>query len=138
MEKYLAALKKNRLKSTPRRRAVLDIFLRKEKYLGPYRVRELLLQKKINVGLPSVYRILHELEQAGILIEVARADKQLYYGLCRMPEKEHHHFICTSCNRVQEVDFCNFGQIAEFIEKNLKGRVKRHLLHIEGVCAACR
>jgi Fe2+ or Zn2+ uptake regulation protein len=138
MEQYLKILKSHSLKVTPRRKAVLDIFLSEEKYLGPYDMRQRLLKKKINIGLPSVYRILQEFKEAGILVEVARADKQLYYGLCTMPDCDHHHFICKKCNKVEEVGFCNFDEIARFIAKKLKAKVLQHTLHIEGLCAACR
>ena len=138
MEQYLKILKNNNLKITPRRRAVLGIFLGNEIYLGPYDVRKLLLKSKINIGLPSVYRILQEFKKTGILVEIERADRQLYYGLCKTPDCDHHHFICKKCNKVEEVEFCNFDEMARFIEKKLKAKVERHTLHIEGLCAACK
>jgi len=138
INKYLSILKQHNLKITPRRKAVIDIFLREGRYLGPYQIRQMLARKSIKAGLPSVYRILDELENAGILIKVERKNRQLYYSLCNSPEIDHHHFICSKCSKVEEVDFCNFSEIARFVEKNLKGKVVHHKLHIEGLCSECR
>lgn len=135
---YLEILKENRLKITPKRRAVIEIFLAKGSYLGPYEIRSMLGRKLIKVGLPSIYRILAEFESAGILIKVERKNRQLYYSLCKKPQEDHHHFICRECNKVEEVEFCNFGEISQFIEKKLKGKVQYHSIHIEGLCSKCK
>ena len=138
INKYLSILKQHNLKITPRRKAVIDIFLREGRYLGPYQIRQMLARKSIKAGLPSVYRILDEMERAGILIKVEHKNRQLYYSLCNSPEIDHHHFICSKCSKVEKVEFCNFGEISRFVEKKLKGKVVHHRLHIEGLCSECK
>lgn len=135
---YLGVLKSKSLKVTPRRKSVIELFLEECRYLGPQEIRDLLRRKSVRVGLPSVYRILEELEGAGILIRIGHEDRRLYYSLCRHPHIDHHHFICRRCKKVEEVDFCNFSEISRFIEKKLHGKVQRHSLHIEGLCSECR
>jgi len=135
---YLTALKDNQLKITPRRKAVIGLFLQEKRYLGPSDIKELLGKMSLKVGLPSVYRILEELESAGILVKIEHQNRQLYYSLCRKPRTDHHHFICRRCNKVEEVEFCNFREISQFIEKKLNGKVQHHSLHIEGLCSECR
>lgn len=138
IDNYLPRLKENRLKITPRRSAVIGLFLKEGRYLGPYEVRSMLSKKRIRAGLPSVYRILEELKEAGILVKIEHPNKQLYYCLCRKPRLDHHHFICRKCNKVEEVEFCNFAEISEFIKKRLNGKVQHHALHIEGLCSECK
>ncbi len=135
---YLITLKENHLKVTPRRKAVIGLFLKERRYLGPYEIRGMLAKTSLKAGLPSVYRILEELKRAGILVEIAHKSRQLYYGLCKKPHQDHHHFICSKCSKVQEVEFCNFPEISRFIEKKLNGKVQRHSLHIEGLCSQCK
>lgn len=117
---------------------MIKLFMRENRYLGPYEIREMLAKLSLRVGLPSVYRILEELESAGILVKIENRNRQLYYSLCRRPWIDHHHFVCSKCNKVEEVEFCNFPEIARFIEKKLKGKVQYHSLHIEGLCSECR
>ncbi len=138
MEKYFQTLKSNKLKITPRRKAVISLFLKSGIRMGPYEVYRKLKQKLSKIGLPTIYRILDELEKAGILVQSLSKDRQLCYALCDFPGKHHHHFICRKCKKVDEVDFCNFRGISEFIKKNLKARVEMHHLQIEGVCSRCK
>ena len=134
---YLNKVKAGRLKNTPKRRAVIGLFLRGNKYLGPQEVQRVLKDQFSRLGLPSVYRILEELYQLGILVKVEK-NRQLYYALCRIPHHDHHHFICKKCKKVEEVDYCNFKEVSEFIERELNGKVESHLLQIEGLCSQCK
>ncbi len=138
MESYLNLLKQNGLKITPKRRAVIELFLKKNRRMGPHEVYQELRKYITPLGLPTVYRILEELKSIGVLIQIPSDDRQLYYMLCKMPDEHHHHFVCRGCRRVEEVEYCNFGAVSKFIEKNLHGKVEQHFLHIEGLCSRCR
>ncbi|HOW35368.1 MAG TPA: Fur family transcriptional regulator [Candidatus Omnitrophota bacterium] len=135
---YLEQLKEQGLKVTPKRRAVIDLFLREGKCLGPHEIHTLLKKKSLSAGLPTVYRILDELSGIGILTRIEKESRQFYYALCRAPEGDHHHFICRKCKKVEEVEYCNFKEVAEFISKKLRGKVESHFIRIEGLCAQCR
>jgi len=135
---YLKKLKEACLKITPRRKAVIELFLKENRYLGPYEVRLALKERSIKLGFPSVYRILEELKEAGVLVKIEHKSRQLYYSLCRKPHLDHHHFICRKCNKVEEVEFCNFHEISRFIQSKLHGRVEKHALQIEGLCSGCK
>ena len=138
MQSYLSLLKQNGLKITPKRRAVIDLFLKCNKRMGPHEVYQELRKNITPLGLPTVYRILEELKNIGVLIQIPSDDRQLHYMLCKMPDEHHHHFVCRGCRRVEEVEYCNFGAVSKFIEKNLNGKVEQHFLHIEGLCSKCR
>ena len=138
MKLYFQALKSNKLKITPRRRAVIDLFIRKSIRMGPYDVHGKLKKKLPVIGLPTVYRILDELTKAGILVKSLSEDRQLRYALCALPGEHHHHFTCRKCKKVEEVEFCNFKGVSQFIENKLNAKVETHQLQIEGLCSKCR
>ena len=138
MERYLQVLRENLMKITPRRKAVINLFLQNNAQMTPCRVHKKLKRHLPTIGLPTVYRILGELKDIGILVQVLSEDRQLYYSLCSMPDGHHHHFVCTKCKKTKEVDYCNFGEISRLIEKNLKCKVQSHLLQIKGLCSHCR
>jgi len=138
MDRYLQVLKGNLMKITPRRKAVINLFLKSNTQMKPRDVHKKLRKTLPKIGLPTVYRILDELKDIGILVQVLSEDRQLYYSLCSMPDEHHHHFICTKCKKTEEVDFCNFSEISRLIEKNLKCKVQSHLLQIKGLCTQCR
>lgn len=138
MDAYLKMLKEDKRKITPRRKAVIALFMEQRTSLGPYEVFQKLRKKISPLGLPTVYRILEELKDLGILIGVPAEDRQLHYMLCRSPEEHHHHFVCRKCKKTEEVEYCNFDEVSRFIEKKLHGTVEQHSLHIEGLCSQCR
>jgi len=138
MQSYIQVLKDNRLKITPRRKAVIDIFMKCRVHLSPYDVYMKLKNKLPTLGLPTVYRILAEFKNSGILVQSLSDDCQLRYALCTLPHQHHHHFTCRKCKKVEEVDFCNFKGISQFIENKLNAKVDSHQLQIEGLCSKCK
>lgn len=138
MESYIQILKDNRLKITPRRKAVIDTFMKCGSYMSPYDVHTKLKKKLSTVGLPTVYRILAEFKNAGILVQSLSEDRRLRYALCTLPKEHHHHFTCRKCRKVEEVGFCNFKGVSRFIENKLNAKVETHQLQIEGLCSKCK
>ncbi|HTZ11101.1 MAG TPA: Fur family transcriptional regulator [Candidatus Margulisiibacteriota bacterium] len=138
MQSYIQVLKDNRLKITPRRKAVIDIFLKCSAHLSPYDVHVKLKRKLSTLGLPTVYRILAEFKNVGILVQSLSEDRQLRYALCSLPHQHHHHFTCRKCSKVEEVDFCNFKSVSQFIKNKLNAKVESHQLQIEGLCSKCK
>ncbi len=140
MDTYLQILKDNLLKITPRRKAVIRLFLNNKSQMRPCDVYKYLKKKLPQIGLPTVYRILDELKSIGILVQVLSEDRQLHYAFCSMPaeHRHHHHFVCTKCKKTKEVDYCSFSEISRQIEKSLKCKVESHLLQIKGLCSQCK
>ena len=138
MQAYLQVLKDNRLKITPRRKAVIEIFMKRSAHLSPYDVQAKLKKKLSTIGLPTAYRILAELKNAGILVQSLSNARQLRYALCVLPNAHHHHFTCRKCSKMEEVSFCNFKGVSRFIENKLNAKVETHQLQIEGLCSKCK
>ncbi|MFA5094993.1 MAG: Fur family transcriptional regulator [Candidatus Omnitrophota bacterium] len=139
MDELLSRLKENNLKNTPNRRAVLGLFMQKGESLSPHDVRGILKKRLPAIGLPTVYRILEELEKIGILTRVQSGDRQLHYSICSIPEnRHHHHFICKKCKKVKEVEYCNFKDVSRFIRDKLKCVAESHSMQIEGLCEKCK
>ena len=135
---YIARLKKNGHRITPKVRAVIELFLQRESILDPFEVQAGLQKRFKSVGLPTIYRILENLASCGILVTAANEDRQLRYFICRGIEHDHHHhFICRKCGRVEEVNLCLMDEVSKYVKRHLKATVHSHLLQIEGRCAKC-
>ena len=134
---YLSILKNKGYKLTPKRKAVIELFLQENGILAPRDVYRQLEKQIHPLGFPTVYRILEEFSLAGILIPVLSDERLLSYALCRRPQEHHHHFICHSCQRVEDVDYCGIAGAQETIEKKLGCRIDTHLFQLEGICSDC-
>jgi len=131
-------LKQNRLKITPKRKAVIGLFIESNQVLSPYQVHARLKRRFARLGLPTIYRILDELARIGILVKAENTDRQLSYGLCRISGTHHHHFICRRCKRIEELEYCDFVTMSRIIEEKLNCKAETHFLQIEGLCSKCR
>ncbi|MBD3380236.1 MAG: transcriptional repressor [Candidatus Omnitrophica bacterium] len=134
MKKYLDKLKKNNLKITSKRVAILELLERSGEALSPEDIRNELAAKFEKVSYPSVYKNLEDMSRIGVLAKIARPDRRLYYALCRAREdKHHHHIICSKCGKVGEVEECDL-----FRRKVINGyRITSHFLQLEGICSDC-
>ncbi|MBD3315903.1 MAG: hypothetical protein GF344_08965 [Chitinivibrionales bacterium] len=92
-----------------------------------------------NIGFPTIYRAIDRLMQCRLMHRMHRDDEQAMFFLCRHPDHEHHHhFICTICRRVFEIDMCLAHQYESHVSRDLEASVTKHIMQLEGVCKGCR
>lgn len=135
-ESYGDVLKQLKLKVTPRRVAMLTILAAEHAYASPEELWKKMKRKFGKVGLPTVYRILEELSEKGIVSKIIHPNRQLYYYYCGNAG-HHHHFICVSCRKVEDLNFCATKEIEKKVTRTLKGKVLSHILQINGLCGPC-
>jgi Fur family ferric uptake transcriptional regulator len=94
-------LKNTGLKATGPRLKILEVFQRGEqRHMTAEDVFRMLLQERSDVGLATVYRVLTQFEQAGILCRSHFEGGKAVYEL---DEGQHHdHLVCLDCGRVEE------------------------------------
>jgi len=94
-------LKNTGLKATVPRLKILEVFQRgMHRHMTAEDVYRILLDEQSDVGLATVYRVLTQFEQAGILIRSHfESDKAVY----ELDEGQHHdHLVCLDCGKVEE------------------------------------
>ena len=95
------SLKEIGLKATLPRRRILELFeMSKVRHLSAEDVYKALIAQGMDVGLATVYRVLTQFEQAGLLtrqhFETGKAVFELNQG------GHHDHLVCLQCGRVEE------------------------------------
>ena len=135
---HIAKLKSQKLKLTPKRKAILDCFVAQGKHLTPDDVWKVLKRKFKSLGLPSIYRNLESFTECGLLAKIHREDRRLYYALCQSHANSHHHhhhhhIVCIKCGKVDDVDGCMF----EKMDKVSGYKVIKHTVQLEGLCPKC-
>ena len=94
-------LKSTGLKATLPRLKVLEIFQKgAQRHMTAEDVFRVLMEERSDVGLATVYRVLTQFEQAGILSRGHfEGDKAVY----ELNEGQHHdHLVCLDCGKVEE------------------------------------
>src|SRR5919112_3163555 len=95
------SLKDSGLKATLPRRKILELFeASKVRHLSAEDVHKALIAEGLDVGLATVYRVLTQFEQAGLL---ARQHFETGKAVFELNEGGHHdHLLCLQCGRVEE------------------------------------
>jgi Fur family ferric uptake transcriptional regulator len=94
-------LRSTGLKVTVPRLKVLELFQQsRERHMTAEDVYRKLLEEHADIGLATVYRVLTQFEQAGLLMRHHFEGNKAVYEL---NEGAHHdHLVCLQCGRVEE------------------------------------
>ncbi len=130
-------LKEMGLKATGPRLRILNLFETcGQRHLTAEDVYRLLIADKIDIGLATVYRVLTQFEQAGILIrhhfESGKAVFELNQGT------HHDHLVCVQCGDVVEFYDPALGRRQNAIAEQHGFEIQEHELYLYGICNTCR
>jgi Fur family zinc uptake transcriptional regulator/Fur family ferric uptake transcriptional regulator len=135
-QSHALALKEARMKTTPKRLAILEMLEGESGYASPEELWKRLRDRFDRLGLPTVYRNLEELAESGVISKVIHPNRQLYYYFCRNRE-HHHHFVCLSCRKVEDISSCGIEALEREVTRKNGGKVLSHILQLNGLCAGC-
>lgn len=139
MDKSLE-LKSSGLKVTLPRLKILELFQNTaetgQRHMSADDVYRVLLSENMDIGLATVYRVLTQFEQAGLLI---RRNFESGKALYELNEGEpHDHLVCLSCGKVEEFTdsqvYTRQNEIAEAYGYELHERT----MSLYGFCADCK
>lgn len=127
------SLKSIGLKATHPRLKILELFQTTERqHLSAEDVYRLLIEEDMDIGLATIYRVLTQFEQAGLLerhfFESGKAVFELNKG-------EHHdHLVCLQCGRVEEFYDAEIERRQNAIAKERGFVIKDHALYLYADC----
>jgi Fur family ferric uptake transcriptional regulator len=130
-------LKNMGLKATFPRLKILDIFRKSgQRHLSAEDVYRALIAEHVEIGLATVYRVLTQFEQAGIL---SRSQFDSGKAVFELDDGDHHdHIICTHCGAVVEFTDADLEKRQHKIAKEQGFILESHAMVLYGVCAKCR
>ena len=126
-------LKASGLKATLPRLKILEIFQNSAvRHLTAEDVYKILLAENMDVGLATVYRVLTQFEQAGLLhrnhFESGKAIFELNEG------SHHDHLVCLDCGRVEEFFDDQIEKRQHAVAEERGFEIAEHSLAIYGNC----
>jgi Fur family transcriptional regulator, ferric uptake regulator len=134
----LADLKSSGLKATLPRLKILEVFQRSSaaqgiRHMSAEDVYKALIAEQIDVGLATVYRVLTQFEQAGLLtrhhFEAGRAVFELNEGA------HHDHLVCLTCGRVEEFFDADIEARQQRVAAERGFTLHDHALALYGTCS---
>ena len=132
-----ANLKKAGLKVTLPRVKILQILENAPAHhLSAEDVYRILVESNEDIGLATVYRVLTQFEQAGLVIrhnfEEGHSVFELDFG------SHHDHLVCVKCSRVEEFVDPIIEQRQQDIANKAGYMITDHSLNIYGICLGCQ
>ena len=126
-------LKSVGLKATLPRLKILELFQNSgTRHLGADDVYKILLHENLDVGLATVYRVLTQFEQAGVLTRHHFDNDKAVFEL---NEGQHHdHLVCLQCGRVEEFYDAEIEKRQAAIAEKLGFELQEHALSLYGNC----
>ena len=126
-------LKKTGLKATLPRLKIMDIFEHsKQKHLSAEDIYKLMISSNEEIGLATIYRVLTQFEQVGLLIRHHFEGGKAVYEL---NEKSHHdHIVCLQCGHVTEFVNEDIEKLQTQVANELGFKIIEHSLYIYGDC----
>jgi Fur family transcriptional regulator, ferric uptake regulator len=90
----------------------------------------------------SLYRNLATLEQCGVVRRLASTDDVARYELAEELSEHHHHLLCSSCGRLEDVVLPAriekaLADAADEARKQADFDVDSHRFELVGTCADC-
>lgn len=119
-------------RDTRQKRAIRDVF---EQAAGPLSADEVLANAKATIaglGIATVYRSIRAFVDDGYLQPVDVPGRGSLYE--RADKDHHHHFLCTTCNGVFELEGCE-AELKATLPRGF--RAAGHEVTIYGTCAKC-
>ena len=127
-------LKSTGLKATLPRLKILEIFQKgKQRHMTAEDVFRVLLEERSDIGLATVYRVLTQFEQAGLL---NRSNFESGKAVYELNEGQHHdHLVCLDCGRVEEFFDAEIEQRQQQIAQSRGFEIADHSLSVYAHCA---
>jgi Fur family ferric uptake transcriptional regulator len=126
-------LKSTGLKATLPRLKILEIFQKGEqRHMTAEDVFRVLLGEHSDVGLATVYRVLTQFEQAGIL---SRNHFESGKAVYELNEGQHHdHLVCLDCGKVEEFYDAEIEKRQQAVAKAKGFAIADHALSLYANC----
>ena len=126
-------LKSIGLKATLPRLKILTLFEEsKKRHLTAEEVYKTLTDEGLEIGLATIYRVLTQFEQAGLLI---RHNFDQGKGTFELTSSQHHdHLVCTKCGHVEEFFDNEIEKRQTDIANKLGFEISDHSLNLYGEC----
>ena len=130
-------LKSAGLKATLPRLKIINLFeSSKVRHLTAEDVYRMLLADGLDIGLATVYRVLTQFEQAGLLVrhhfESGKAVFELNAGT------HHDHLVCLQCGRVEEFYDADIEKRQIKIARERGFEISEHALYLYADCTKPR
>ena len=119
------------------RREVVALLGEQSCALSAAEIEEALQARDRRVSRASVYRVLEELEQIGLVQRVGVGQGMVRYEPVQHGPGHHHHLVCDRCGRLQPFADDGLERAIASLSERVPFRVAEHEVVLRGACDTC-
>ena len=130
-------LRKEGLKITPQRIAVLEEIIKDKGHRESEDVYMAIKTQKTHVSRATVYRTLDILVQHGFARKLNLGDGRARYET-KIDSPHHDHIICNECGKIIEFVNDDIEKMQKEIAKQHHFKLQQHIHQLFGICKECQ
>jgi Fur family ferric uptake transcriptional regulator len=119
------------------RRAILELLDEQPCALSAVEIEHALTSRRREVSRASVYRVMDELEEIGLVQRVEIGQGMVRYEPVRHGSGHHHHLVCDRCGLLQPFTDEELESTIRRVSERLPLDVSEHEIVLHGACATC-
>jgi Fur family transcriptional regulator, ferric uptake regulator len=119
------------------RRAILELLDEQSCALSAIEIQDALTGRNREVSRASIYRVMEELEEIGLVQRVEVGRGVVRYEPARSGPGHHHHLVCDHCGRISPFTDAGLERAIRRVSDSLPVRVSEHEVVIHGACETC-
>ena len=103
----------------------------------PRSICDIIARLKTQMDAVTVYRIIESFQNAGIVRQVDLRQGSPLFEL--IDEHDHHHIVCTKCERVEDFEGCNYESLTKtaLTQSSAFASIQSHCIELFGFCKKC-
>jgi Fur family ferric uptake transcriptional regulator len=119
------------------RRAILELLDEQTCALSAVEIERALSDRQREVSRASVYRVMEELEEIGLVQRVEIGQGIVRYEPVRQGHGHHHHLVCDRCGRLEPFTDDGLERAIRRLSERLPAQVSEHEIVLHGACEDC-
>ncbi len=133
---YAAYLRDRGYRMTPQRQIIMDAICEGRGHTTLPEILNRVQKKSAAINQATVYRSLHFLLEAGLILKAEVASGETVYEIAG--QSPHHHLLCRLCHHEIEIDAEPLIAMKEAIRERYNFAVDANHLVLTGLCAHCQ
>jgi Fur family transcriptional regulator, ferric uptake regulator len=119
------------------RRAILELLDEQTCALSAVEIERALSERRREVSRASVYRVMEELAEIGLVQRVEIGQGIVRYEPVRDGHGHHHHLVCDRCGRLEPFTDDGLERAIRRLSERLPVQVSEHEIVLHGSCEDC-
>ena len=130
-------LKSAGLRVTSPRLKILEVLESSDNHhLSAEDIYKLLISQDIEVGIATIYRVLTQFEEAGIVNKLNFDNGQSVFELSNVDH--HDHLVCIKCGKIDEFTDEIIEKHQNKVAEQYGYQLTDHCLYLYGLCEKCQ